>query len=202
MWLDRPPGDPREMREMRPRDLKSFRSGDPLASCSASCNNNGWCEGKMCRCFYGWRGRSCEMRSPTYCFSACSMNGQCIGGFCHCKPGFYGVDCSLVKNPDGEGSLLYWDVASAPPGAPPRLPPAKPRVYVYDLKPWFTSQSVSMAWDLNGDFSRPIGYAFMERMLSSRHRTADPLDADYFFVPVVGAKPIRRAAALEHLRND
>jgi len=35
---------------------------------------------------------------------------------------------------------------------------------------------------------RPSSITFLERLLSSEHRTADPDEADYFFMPMVGGR--------------
>lgn len=36
------------------------------------------------------------------------------------------------------------------------------------------------------DYGRPINIMFLERLLASEYRTANPEEADYFFLPMVG----------------
>jgi hypothetical protein len=104
-----------------------------LASCPDKCSYHGWCMNERdqpsCRCFYGWRGGSCEQQREQYCPSGCQGRGLCVLGFCHCNVGFYGADCSLVKDPAGPGSKLLWEIE---PTAE-QLPPARPSIYVYEL---------------------------------------------------------------------
>ena len=87
-----------------------------------------------CRCLPGWAGTNCETRMEEArhlhkCLNECSGRGECVHNFCRCKEGSWGADCSL-----GE-----------PGGSMPPLPlqrgaaPARPRIYVYDLPPRFTS---------------------------------------------------------------
>lgn len=54
----------------------------------------------------------------------------------------------------------------------------RPRVYVYDLPPEF------VAWYDVKQIAQPLEALFLERLMSSVHRTADPDHADFFFVPV------------------
>lgn len=47
------------------------------------------------------------------------------------------------------------------------------------------------------DFGRPMNIMFLERLLASEHRVANPEEADYFFIPMVGgAKPMPLDAIL------
>eukprot|EP00854_Cymbomonas_tetramitiformis_P021043 gene21043-25252_t len=79
-------------------------------------------------------------------------------------------------------------------------PAVRPLVYVYELPARFTTWPMGWSNSQRGDFDRPIGHGILERLLSSRHRTAVPEKADYFFVPVVGMRAVRRLAAMEYIR--
>lgn len=146
-----------------------------LASCPGSCSRHGWCinehDKPLCRCFYGWRGLSCELPENQYCPSGCQGKGTCSVGFCHCNSGYYGADCSLVLDPAGSGkSKLFWEVERSPQ----QLPPARPYVYIYELPALHVAGTITLGEGVVGDFGRSIGYMLYDRLLSSRHRVSDP----------------------------
>ena len=66
-----------------------------------------------------------------------------------------------------------------------------PRIFVYTLPGpmiWNDTKDV--------DYGRPMNIMFLERLLASEHRVADPEEADYFFLPMVGGvRPVRPGAA-------
>lgn len=150
---------------------------------------------------------------PTaWCFNNCSGNGRCMDHFCHCDPSFFGMDCSLTYTaPGGAG----WIRGSVPRithhhegfgGAGARRdaghPGRRPLVYVYDMPPRFTVHQVWANRDGMGqDIGRDDGVAFVEAVLRSRHRTADPNEADFFVVPTAGFAGISRAKALRYVRE-
>ena len=47
----------------------------------------------------------------------------------------------------------------------------------------------------------PQVYAFFDRLLSSVHRVSDPAAADYFFVPAIGPRMLRRHTAMQYVRD-
>ncbi|CAI7779050.1 unnamed protein product, partial [Closterium sp. NIES-53] len=55
------------------------------------------------------------------------------------------------------------------------------RVYVYELPPQFNS------WQMQHSpyIDHPEALWFWERLLASRHRTIDPREADFFYVPLL-----------------
>lgn len=128
----------------------------------------------------------CEMDLPEACVNACNGRGRCIGGWCHCKAGFYGADCSLSLGPDGKPQLLgEMDALRNPQG---------PRVYIYELPPEMNVKRNMYRLD------RPaLFFTLWERFLTSGHRTPDPEEADYFFIPV-SPRLIRREGFLMVLR--
>ena len=129
-----------------------------------------------CRCFPGWSGAKCDLRMDEHahlhkCLNDCSGQGTCVSNFCKCKPGIYGADCSLG-------------------GATPLRPTApstglRPRVYVYDVPPRFTSW---MGTFRRGDWTRDHWYGvdvmLHQQLLRSPYRTLDPEQADFFFIPL------------------
>ncbi|KAK3257343.1 hypothetical protein CYMTET_33566 [Cymbomonas tetramitiformis] len=91
------------------------------------------------------------------CVNRCSRRGACHDGFCACHNDSHGVDCSAP---------LMWE------------PYCSPKVYVYDLPPWFNS------WSRRSG-GRVLPNKLLSRFLASCHRTSDPEFADYFYVPIV-----------------
>ena len=157
----------------------------PLADCPSSCNHKGYCRrheqngGRPeCLCLEDRRGLqgACEPSALVvhHCLGGCSGRGRCLRGFCHCEQGAYGADCSLTGDASEQ---LYWRAGSAVPAEDAAL---RPRVYVYTLPPrlntWYGISQISP--------NRDFGTLLHERLLSSRYRTADPEQADFFFVPV------------------
>ncbi|KAL1528336.1 hypothetical protein AB1Y20_009690 [Prymnesium parvum] len=155
-----------------------------------------------CACHEGQRAsRLCEplgapSTSSLFCLNQCSARGECEGGYCRCARGSYGADCS--------GSTAGG--AAAPPGG------AFPRVYVYDLPGEFNTFLLSRRLDARSCVLRtyrPLAergaraalggtdgvgvewadnlygaeVALHEALLRSPHRTLDPEEAHFFFVP-------------------
>lgn len=151
-----------------------------------------------CWCYADFAGERCEKDRPeskesSFCFNRCSGHGRCDRGTCVCDAGYSGVDCG---------------VQAAGHGSPPRLvrdgpePPPRPRLYVYDLPPPIVSWGLFTAGGVDVEFKREDGYRFIEAALRSVHRTLDPGEADYFVVPVAGARVIDRMHVLEHIRAE
>ena len=69
--------------------------------------------------------------------------------------------------------------------APARAAAPKPRIYVYDLPPRFTSWLGAFR---RGDWTRDHWYGvdviLHKQLLASSHRTHDPEEADFFFIPL------------------
>ena len=191
----------------------------PLADCPARCNGRGVCsrsgrallrelrpEDKAPRCLC-WRpsgamqgvgGPSCTGGKPS-CMNGCRGKGECVGGVCNCQPGFWGLDCSMTTGPDGLPALLR----AGGPGLQPR-PALRPRLYVYDLPASLSAWPLA-ALGFTTDFGRSDGTLLLAASLRSAHRTADPGEADYFVVPIVGGvtvdeTQVDRLAALRYLR--
>ncbi|KAK3241417.1 hypothetical protein CYMTET_48816 [Cymbomonas tetramitiformis] len=158
--------------------------------CPKKCSINGTCNEELgrCDCVTGMAGAACDfhdrntiMRAGvrghfpaalpggTYCLNACSEKGRCTAGVCQCDPGFFGMDCSLFIGKDNTTHLLDHRWHRSRPS---------PRVYVYELPPEFN------AWFDMRRLDRPLELFFVERLLTSHHRTANPEEADLFVIPI------------------
>ncbi|KAK3266985.1 hypothetical protein CYMTET_24426 [Cymbomonas tetramitiformis] len=163
----------------------------PQASlCTKGCGE-GTCneETGKCSCLKGITGAACEKplervalmkvgilptreipkKGGYMCFSECNGKGACVEGVCKCLPGYFGIDCSQFIGNDDKPHLLDHEWRGHRPS---------PRIYVYELPPEMN------AWFDMRRLDRPVEHFFLERLLSSHHRTVDPAQADLFLVPL------------------
>ena len=144
----------------------------------------------------------------TFCPNQCHLRGECLSGYCRCPPGYAGVDCSIdqAANAIAKASVTEATIAEARPrplAATTLTPKApRPRIYVYELPGDFNvfllarrmSNDACAIREYKDDSTRaqwtPTLYgaevALHEALLASPHRTLDPEEADYFYVPVYG----------------
>lgn len=180
--------------------------------CPDKCSGRGACQlledrhEKICHCPWVYGGISCEGPGgvPFFCFNDCSNHGTCFDGACKCERGFFGIDCSLYRDIDGITrtllrSPLPWSKAVE---IPPPETVFYPKVYVYELpgymNTWAYQHSPWVDW--------PEQFYFLERILASGHRTANPEEADFFFIPLVhrnrgGMKFPLIVAAVEYVQK-
>ena len=163
-----------------------------------------------CTCYEGRSGALCSTPTKQYCLNDCAGKGRCESGFCQCDEGAHGADCSE----DAEGRVAFERGATAlgvpvrysgsvagHAGMAAEAPPPWPRIYVYDLPPRFNvgqlQQRLKKArctwryyddglsnetrWEPNLYGAESLTH---ELLLASPHRTSDPTEADYFFLPV------------------
>jgi len=182
-------GEQRSTSTICPRAGAECPGSEPTR-CKQRCSFGGTCNEEMgrCDCLRERSGEACEhehdqsairksgilhntrdLPGPPFCLSECNKLGQCDKGVCHCKPGFFGADCALFVGPDNKTHLIDDQYRQHRPS---------PRIYVYELPPEFNS------WYDTRLLDRPTVPFFLERLMSSHHRTADPEDADLFMVPI------------------
>eukprot|EP00899_Mesostigma_viride_P005380 jgi/Mesvir1/14843/Mv05465-RA.1 len=194
--------DDGECEEVLPIEARLSFHAAPLERCPDACSLHGWCSfdpnrgagSEFCKCFYGYRGRSCELALEPFCYNNCSGRGRCLSGFCHCQRGYFGVDCSQWIH---AGRILHTIKDALPEASPTPLgvagPPAMPLVYVYELPSqflsWLTLLQGQAPWD---GMRSTLGSLLLERLLCSRHRTTNPFEADFYLVPVTGRKELDR----------
>ncbi|KAK9805311.1 hypothetical protein WJX73_000673 [Symbiochloris irregularis] len=171
---------------------------------------NGWCEAKQpqwqCPCVIeGRTGPTCDDPAEHTCNNQCSGHGRCNFGFCMCDEGFYGHDCARhVAGADLKLDLSQrpWlrdvtsDAAVEASRAQTRL---RPLIYIYDLPSIYNTRMVEYRvnkgicfWrsfvEGNGtsitQWTYSIAPLLHEHLLQSPHRTLDPEQADFFYVPV------------------
>ncbi|KXZ53467.1 hypothetical protein GPECTOR_7g917 [Gonium pectorale] len=126
-----------------------------------------------------------------------------------CDDGYYGHDCarrkaglplqpSLIPTRPWLASMLHEPPAAIEP--PPKATRKRPLIYVYDLEPLYQSKllqyRVSPPWCVHRRHDWPAnisvwsdGWVYAadtllhELLLISEHRTFDPEEADFFYVP-------------------
>ncbi|KAK3242193.1 hypothetical protein CYMTET_48099 [Cymbomonas tetramitiformis] len=163
---------------------EAMRSTLDAGCTKPTCGGNGICLHGRCECGQGFLlvNNECKPESntalPPRCLSGCSERGVCDEGTCVCHHGYYGSDCSLSV--DMNGTERLWEKA-------PRSHVPSPAIYVYNLPPRFNAHLLppSSFWRHDGKGLAPM--LFLDRLLSSQHRTSDPAQADYFFVGVAGS---------------
>jgi len=173
----------------------------------------GWCwvdtPTFQCPCrIDGMFGIYCEHAVEHSCLNQCSGHGQCSYGFCHCHEGYYGYDCSrrrqaVEARPGLEAKERPWlkpHVMPVPAALdpPPRSSRKRPLIYVYDLPPEFNSRLLQYRVErgycmykgfMPGNKTDWTGWTYSvegvlhESLLLSEHRTLDPEEADFFYVP-------------------
>eukprot|EP00899_Mesostigma_viride_P024481 jgi/Mesvir1/5217/Mv15346-RA.1 len=168
-----------------------------------------------CVCDTGYGGADCGTlvtpQGKGVCVNDCQGHGTCLWGFCLCQPGYWGLDCAeslpglatgastsgaprkgRATAAAGGGGGRGGESSSSAPGSPSPQGP-RPRIYMYDLHPKFTTyqfREKAGHFGLRLNASHGFGNIYaMERrltaaMLHSPYREMDPDKADFFFVPM------------------
>ncbi|MEW5298002.1 MAG: hypothetical protein WDW36_001167 [Sanguina aurantia] len=164
----------------------------------------------QCGCHLdGMTGQRCDIPTEHFCVNQCGGHGECELGFCKCHDGYYGQDCArrrrgLITGPGDELGSKPWlqpvlniiIAAVDPPLAPTRL---RPFIFVYELDSAFYTDILQYRIEKshglyrefhNANRTQWTGYnayaietAIHEMFLASEHRTYDPEEADFFYVP-------------------
>ncbi|CAI7849882.1 unnamed protein product, partial [Closterium sp. NIES-53] len=210
--------------------LTCITSQTPLSSCPSS---SFMLPPTSCPALYS--GAGCEQPGwlPFDCFGACGAHslkaegegegeyagdgdgeqgggkgagGECVEGVCKCARGTFGIDCALSLDAHGATTLhrrrpFLWTDA-VPPPSPMLVSAARPKIFVYELPGYLnTWQGV-----LGAGRGRWEEYVFLDALLTSAWRTADPEEADLFYVPLLlrhrgTAKQSVLSWAIEHIRD-
>ncbi|KAG2455017.1 hypothetical protein HYH02_000842 [Chlamydomonas schloesseri] len=157
----------------------------------------------------GLWGRTCDEPIQMFCPGGCAGHGRCYLGYCICDEGYYGHDCARRKAglpllPSTIPTTRWLaEVVREPPAAlePPPAPTRKrPLIYVYDLEPMYQAKilqyRVTPRWCVHRWHVWPNNHTewtdlwvyamdtlLHESLLVSPHRTFDPEEADFFYVP-------------------
>ncbi|KAG1663565.1 hypothetical protein FOA52_013185 [Chlamydomonas sp. UWO 241] len=177
---------------------------------------DGWCESEQpkftCPCRTdGVLGSTCNVTVEHSCLNQCSGRGECSLGFCTCHKGYYGFACDQKKDGvthtrglelEGSRPWLRDHVQKVPAAQEVRFQRRRPYVYVYDLPTEFNSLLLqyriersacayrAFLYDNSTEWTRwtySVEPVLHESMLLSPHRTLDPEEADFFYVPVYTA---------------
>ncbi|PSC69932.1 exostosin-like glycosyltransferase [Micractinium conductrix] len=174
----------------------------------------GWCQADepshLCPCILDGRGGPfCMGYTEMMCPNQCNGHGECNLGFCKCHDGWWGQDCAYrtpgtLWSPGLQEGERPWikDLVHTPASKDPE-PGAtrkRPRIYVYELPALYNAWMLQyrpdkgtcvhrMFDDANGtrwvdEWLYAVEPGLHEAMLQSEHRTLDPEEADYFYIPV------------------
>lgn len=164
--------------------------------CINQCSGNGVCKGGFCQCKEGWYGMDCSLPTPKIATSD--------------LPKWVRSEKPFTS----QGARSFSDDISSLQVKTIIAQKKHPLIYVYDLPPEFNShllegrhwkhQCVNRVYDYNNTtIWTPQLYgaeiALYESLLSSSHRTANAEEADFFYVPVLGACLITRVDDAPHL---
>ena len=167
-----------------------------------------------CACRYDGRdGYLCQHHVAMFCLNQCSLRGRCEHGFCFCKAGWWGVDCSIPTAAGASSSPSFSIHPGSPTNEQKKqqdqersqyTPVARlrPLIYVYEMPRRFTTDLLQRRQDKlfcthrtylqrnKTQYAYGIyqGYVLElllhEWLLTSPHRTLNPAEADWFYVPV------------------
>jgi hypothetical protein len=155
--------------------------------CANSCSGRGQCVHGFCVCKPGYYGQDCSIAATGARVHELWQPVEVSVS----KPteeiprtppkGLSGKKLAWWK--EEEELMPRWKVQGDAPSS--GLPPARPRVYVYDLPPEYTVWYNSPP-PFTGSY-RSLDECIIDRLLSSRRRVADPAEADVFVVPALAS---------------
>ncbi|GAX76857.1 hypothetical protein CEUSTIGMA_g4303.t1 [Chlamydomonas eustigma] len=151
------------------------------AYCPSQCSGHGDCNLGFCKCQDGWYGLDCSRKAAAATLDPSDVEAGR-------KP--------WLKSP-GLGDLPPAARSKEDPAAPPSR--KRPLIYIYDTPPPLTTRMLQyrLVWkaciwrhfsvhneSLLHDWLYGVETYFHEMLLNSPHRTFDPEEADYFYVPL------------------
>lgn len=186
---------------------------------------HGWCmvpdPTLKCDCILdGLGGPGCNVTYEQTCPNQCNGHGDCKLGFCKCHDGWFGLDCANrmegVEESPGLAAVRPWvaEVVHTPAAAEALKDRTRPLIYVYDLDPLYNQRMLEYRLDsgqercvsrlysvknesLTSGWVYALEMGLHEMLLQSKHRTLNPEEADYFYVPVYTScfiHPVRDSA--------
>lgn len=171
----------------------------------------------LCPCIEdGVAGILCDQVRENFCVNQCSGRGQCDKGFCKCNIRFYGHDCAnkvplefleinkSQLNSRNDSSPWIHQFARTPEMLllPPRKTRKRPLIFIYDMNPIYDQVLLQYRIDSGNCVHRifdafnksvPMSHVYCsetglhELLLQSEHRTLDPEEADFFYMPMYTA---------------
>jgi hypothetical protein len=174
--------------------------------------SEGWCNAEApevkCPCYLdGVHGSECNIIAENMCLNQCNGHGECYLGWCNCHEGWFGQDCayrtletSWSSGFESERPWLEMHVKTPAAQDPPPSPKRKqPLIYVYELPPilnqlllqyrLFGGSCVHRVFNWKNvteltQNAYNLETGLHEYLLQSEHRTLDPEEADFFYIPV------------------
>ncbi|KAL4428361.1 hypothetical protein ABPG75_002450 [Micractinium tetrahymenae] len=174
----------------------------------------GWCTADrpkyQCPCLLdGYGGPTCEDYLESFCANQCNGHGECNMGFCECHEGWWGHDCAYrtanaTDSPGMEEGARPWlkPLVHTPAAKDPEPGSSRkrPLIYIYELPAMFNQVMLQYRPDrgtcVHRMFSETNGTIWVdgwlyaaetglhEALLQSEHRTLNPEEADYFYIPI------------------
>ncbi|RMZ55166.1 hypothetical protein APUTEX25_005444 [Auxenochlorella protothecoides] len=176
-------------------------------------DKTGWCNAEhpagRCDCYQdGISGATCETIYEHTCVNQCNGHGECYIGYCQCHKGWFGHDCAyrmegVEDSPGLEverpwiADMVYTPATHEPAANATRL---RPLIWVYEMPEEYASRMLQ--YRVDGGFCNhrqftggnvtdfkdhnyyQLEMGLHEMLLQSPHRTLDPEEADFFYVPV------------------
>lgn len=172
--------------------------------------------------------KQCQAVRPApevQCMDSCSFVGVCARGGCVCPPGFWGPDCGLSISDNGRP--LAWKGEHFQDRFDMSQADSMPGMYVYDMKPtWagylyqtryrplrtappllcraYNIRHVNLPLTVLWPQRTYACRVFIDAMLVSPFRVADPAEAAFFWIPMCQGSTTAQVTAnvMRHVMED